>query len=169
MIHHKNYRPTGRWTEGLLQWIDWIPAKCRCTLVQVGVSRGDATLLFAPSFRFVCDVDIWKSQSLYVEYLRCTEHLENVSHFRMDSLTAAKKFEDSGVGTVYIDASHEYQDVKQDIAAWLPKVYDHGYIGGHDYNLDGVRRAVDEAFGKPDATFADDSWIVFKERLYERL
>jgi len=34
---------------------------------------------------------------------------------------------------VYIDGSHEYEGVKKDILAWLPKIKINGYLTGHDF------------------------------------
>ena len=49
---------------------------------------------------------------------------------------------------IYIDGSHEYQDVLDDIKSWYPKVKSGGIMYGDDYPyFDGVRRAVDEYFG----------------------
>ena len=70
--------------------------------------------------------------------------------FRMSSLEGAHKFEDQSLDFVFIDASHEYEDVKKDIEAWLPKIKTGGILAGHDYyvgNVDyfpGVKKAVNE-------------------------
>jgi hypothetical protein len=68
---------------------------------------------------------------------------------KMDSLSAAKCFEDRSLDFVFIDASHEYNDVKSDIIAWMPKVREGGILAGHDYHEDmsyepGVCKAVNE-------------------------
>lgn len=34
---------------------------------------------------------------------------------------------------VYIDGAHDYESVKQDIAAWWPKIRPMGFLGGHDF------------------------------------
>jgi hypothetical protein len=50
--------------------------------------------------------------------------------------------------------------VKRDIEICLPKC--NLFISGHDYwkgRFEGVIKAVNENFGKPDHTFPDRSWI----------
>lgn len=74
---------------------------------------------------------------------------------RTSSVEAARTFADASLGFVFIDMDHRYESVKNDIAAWLPKVKPGGVIAGHDYGQDysggslgdGVKRAVDEVFG----------------------
>ena len=60
------------------------------------------------------------------------------------SVEAATQFSDNSLDFVYIDASHEYEDVKADIEAWLPKVKVGGTIAGDDYNMRSVRKAVNK-------------------------
>jgi cephalosporin hydroxylase len=51
---------------------------------------------------------------------------------------------------VFLDALHDYESVKADIAAWLPLVRPGGVIAGHDYSptdWPGVVQAVQERFG----------------------
>lgn len=63
---------------------------------------------------------------------------------------------------VFIDASHDYESVKADIAAWTPKVKPGGMVLGHDWNPErfpGVIQAVTERFGQPQL-FPDHVWGV---------
>lgn len=69
---------------------------------------------------------------------------------RMESVEAAKLYEDESLDFVFIDANHQYYWVKNDIRAWLPKVKKGGIIAGHDFSDSdghkGVVQAVKEAF-----------------------
>ena len=70
---------------------------------------------------------------------------EYIKPLRMFSLEAAKQFEDESLDFVFIDASHDYENVKADILAWLPKIKKTGILAGHDYEGE-VKQAVDEIF-----------------------
>tara|TARA_B100000683_G_C12454558_1_gene541524 strand:+ start:588 stop:1133 length:546 start_codon:yes stop_codon:yes gene_type:complete len=60
---------------------------------------------------------------------------------------AHKLLEDGSLDFVFIDAGHEYEDVKEDIACWYPKIKNGGYMLGHDINQAQVKKAVNETFG----------------------
>ena len=65
---------------------------------------------------------------------------------RMDTVAAARLFEDEHFDFVFIDADHSYESVKADIGAWAPKVRMNGSLLGHDYSpkFPGVVKAVNE-------------------------
>ena len=66
---------------------------------------------------------------------------------RATSLEAAASFEDGALDWVFLDANHGYAGMKQDLAAWSPKVRPGGYVTDHDYadvKGYGVIQAVDE-------------------------
>ena len=69
-----------------------------------------------------------------------------------DSLAAARLFSDESFTWVHIDARHDYDSVRADIAAWAPKVRAGGWLSGDDYDQwqwPGVVQAVADAL--PDA------------------
>ena len=69
---------------------------------------------------------------------------------KLSSVEASKLYLDKSLDFVYIDAAHEYESVKADISAWLPKLKSGAILGGHDYlgtTEDGVTRAVNEFIG----------------------
>ena len=106
-----------------------------------------------------------------------------------ESPGAAAKFEDGGLGFVYIDGDHSYEACLADMTAWWPKVRSGGVMSGHDYTYNGramcpcllkvkdgermsrrlcgkceVRRAVDEFLPLMGlkASLAGESWWVVK-------
>ena len=88
----------------------------------------------------------------------------NVEVLRGISWEQAAKVADESLDLLYIDCCHEYGCVKNDLAAWVPKVKKGGVISGHDIanGAYGVERAVTEFTGGrwtlipengPDASF----------------
>ena len=63
----------------------------------------------------------------------------------MTSIQASKLFPDESLDFVYVDGSHCYEDVKNDLDYWWPKLKWHSVMGGHDYAplFQGVADAVD--------------------------
>lgn len=86
---------------------------------------------------------------------------------RMKSTDGSKLFENNSLDFVFIDASHEYEDVLDDIKCWFPKVKSGGILAGHDYYVlehnytgaPGVKRAVNEYFNPDDLIKDQDCWI----------
>lgn len=67
---------------------------------------------------------------------------------------------------IFIDALHDYEHVKQDIALWWSKVRLGGVLSGHDFNhkWPGVERAVAESFNLMNIGVAPDSvWFIVKQ------
>jgi cephalosporin hydroxylase len=105
-----------------------------------------------------------KTKTLYQLFL---SNISSVSHIvnpvRMASVDAAKQYDDNSLDVVFIDAGHSYEDVKADIAAWMPKVKHGGYLSGHDYPWsanDSVKRAVDESVSGIEVT--EGCWVYRK-------
>jgi predicted O-methyltransferase YrrM len=105
--------------------------------------------------KLATQVDIYK---LFVENMG----ERNYNVIKGTSKVAAKMFLKESLDVVFIDLTHTYEAVKEDIMLWLPKVKKGGYIAGDDYheNWSGVIQAVDELL--PHATFIDDCWIYQK-------
>ncbi len=90
-----------------------------------------------------------------------------ITPLRMSSVEASARFENESLDMVFIDASHQYADVMDDLRAWYPKVKPGGIIAGHDYAPGhsesdvGVVRAVNEFFAYKgiEARTAGRTWL----------
>ena len=78
------------------------------------------------------------------------------------SSEAVSQFEDESLDVVFIDLTHTYESVKENINLWLPKVKSGGILSGHDYedSWPGVVKAVDEML--PKRTIMENCWIFRK-------
>jgi hypothetical protein len=95
----------------------------------------------------------------------CRPYSDRVRLVRESTTKAVSQFKDGEFDFIFIDASHQYEDVKRDIIDWSPKVRIGGYIVGHDFNMPGVREAVQET--KPPfidvvKVGADNCWMYRK-------
>ena len=91
------------------------------------------------------DPDIIKYHDILPIFLKNTEPVKNyINPIHLDSIAASKLYADKSLDLVFIDASHDYENVKNDIIHWLPKIKLGGIIAGHDINMDGVNKAVTE-------------------------
>jgi hypothetical protein len=96
----------------------------------------------------------------YILSCRVAEKFRDRAHIIPEtSADASKLFQNNYFDFVYLDAGHEYEDLKNDIEYWLLKVKRGGWICGHDYpNAPGVKQAVDELF--PNAQIDSDmTWF----------
>ncbi len=136
--------------------------------VEVGSWKGRSSVYMAHELRslgkrvsFFC-IDTWEGSpenvddpwvragSLFDLFLENTrEYGDLITPVRKPSVEAARDFADGSIDIVFIDACHEYESVKADIAAWLPKIRPGGVIAGHDYlwrDDNPVKNAVEESF-----------------------
>jgi len=89
-------------------------------------------------------VDRWDRED---QYNNARMNLGEDRLVRGDSADSAKLFKAGSLDFVFIDAGHQYEEVKRDLEAWFPKVRKGGVFSGHDYVLYGdfgVIKAVDE-------------------------
>ena len=150
---------------GLNELIEKLPLETR--MVEVGSYVGESAEIFLASnkIRKITCVDNWPDPANDAEFLfdlMLPMNPIRLGKIKGESIKVACQFKDGVFDFVYLDADHEYDSVKADIAAWLPKIKVDGFIGGHDYvwRHPGVLRAVWEAFGKPTYVFRDSSWLV---------
>ncbi len=141
-----------------------------CPLVgaEIGVWRGHTSFALLQSFPLLrlFAVDPWdlggghttmpktvaELQAGKQEFLGLTEFAaDRRVILQMTSRDATYHVVDNSLDFVFIDGEHLYQNVKDDLILWHPKVRVGGLFCGHDYNGKGdngggfgVRRAVDE-------------------------
>jgi predicted O-methyltransferase YrrM len=88
------------------------------------------------------DPDIGRLRETFDRNMAPVAHLLTVHE--MTSVEAARRFADGSVSFAMIDGAHDYESVKADIAAWLPKMRPGGWLAGDDIAWAGVARAVGE-------------------------
>lgn len=143
-------------------------AKLSTSVVEVGSWKGRSTrALLSNCPGDVYAVDTWggcpedpatieeaKSKDILAEFMKNVGNFPNLKVKKMTSLEAAAEIE--SVDMIFLDGSHQYEDVVADIKAWLPKAKK--IICGHDYTYyPGVKKAVDELIGKVE--LCNSIWI----------
>jgi hypothetical protein len=119
--------------------------------------------------RYICNMgEETKNQQeldqMYDSILSRISHFPSANFIREESIVAANKFLDKSLDMVFIDAIHLYENVKEDIKTWLPKVKSGGIISGDDYtdHFPGVKQAVQEYF-KNEFSVENGIWYVIKK------
>jgi hypothetical protein len=100
---------------------------------------------------------------VFAENIRREGHAGKVTPLRTFSLTAAAIWVQP-IGLLFIDAIHEYDDVKSDYLHWQRFIPVGGWIAFHDYTTEpdhpyrGVARAVDELEGWDEPVLTEYLW-----------
>jgi hypothetical protein len=151
--------------------------------VEIGCWKGKSSAYMAveiansqKDIEFIC-IDTWEGsvehqdhkelKNLYDIFKSNMRPVEKYyKSIKSSSLNAVNLFPDNSIDFVFIDASHEYEDVKNDILAWYPKVKVGGILAGHDYYVhdefaSGVKKAVNEIF--KDFEVSENCFIVRKK------
>jgi predicted O-methyltransferase YrrM len=165
------YKTIPGWAAFAQLYIDVVRiAKPGAHFVEIGSWAGRSAALMAveiynsgKDIRFDC-IDPWYDGGVD---LRDTEHqkllgdvplleqfkknlgpvLHLVNPIQATSLEAVVHYDDKAISFLMIDGDHSYEAVRDDIAAYMPKMRNNAIISGDDYNWPGVKQAVDEAFG----------------------
>lgn len=128
-------------------------------VVEVGLGFGDfsAYLLGTNKDLILTSIESWRGKFMKTRMTdardgvmeRMKYYIDNFQYevLEMDSGEGSTHFLDNSLDCVYIDAGHDYRNVKADLGYWYPKVKSGGIFSGHDYKLHGVpgvRTAVNE-------------------------
>jgi FkbM family methyltransferase len=139
-------------------------------IAEVGSYIGRSTELFALNCEKIYSIDPYASYSEIIDehmnsaeskFLEMAKNYDNITKIKKTSLQAANDFEDKSLDLVYIDGAHDYQNVKNDILAWLPKVKVGGFICGHDYDYHEIKKAINEIYPEEiPSVYSDFSWAI---------
>jgi hypothetical protein len=140
-------------------------------ILELGAYKGRSTMCLA---QMITDsgkdikihvVDTFKGDAHIGEADTLKEFTENLCPYKhlLGSVNVGTSVEISEVwgiklDGVYIDASHDYKSVLEDIDSWYKHLKIGGIMGGHDYNFTTVRRAVQDRFTEVNAV--GNSWLV---------
>jgi SAM-dependent methyltransferase len=132
-----------------------------------------SNLVFAPRY-----INI---KNIYLDNIKQHEFAKRIELIEEDSVKAAERFKDEFFDVVFIDADHRYENARNDINAWWPKVKKYGIICGHDCEFFmkdiwtlgdrdmievlhiGVIRAVGEIFPNAKHTTTGSIWFNYKD------
>jgi predicted O-methyltransferase YrrM len=152
------------------QMVERFPSGSR--FAEVGVYQGTSfAYLMVEVINSGKDIEVWGIDGWPFDWNNILQRfLDNMKpvegkfkYIQGNSWESAERFQDKSLDFVFIDADHDYDSVRKDIAAYLPKVKPGGVISGHDYNnvWEGLRRAVDERFGdRVIANPKESTWMV---------
>ncbi len=149
---------------------------------EIGVNHGMTALYLLehlPGIERYYAVDPWEADSTYLETLspekrrtqaefdaayagflaRILPYAGKVAVLRLDSLWAADAIPRWTLDWAFIDGVHTSTHCRCDIDDWVPKVVHGGLLAGHDYNMPGVRKAVDERFRRVHVAPENVWWV----------
>jgi predicted O-methyltransferase YrrM len=119
------------------------------SVVEIGSYVGKSTVFFAERVKKVYAVDTFEgtdedyikdvTDRMFERFIENTKGFQNIAILKGKSVDMANKIDK--VDMVFIDGSHRYEDVKDDIKAWQNKCL---ILCGDDYHWDEVKQAVEE-------------------------
>jgi len=155
-------------------------AKENSHFVEVGSWKGKSSVFMGveiinsgKKIRFDC-VDIWEPDKASIKYnfdpheafeefKKNIEPVKSVlNYYKLSSEEASKRYPLNSLDFVFLDASHYFEDVYEDVTLWYPLVKKGGLFGGHDYQHGSVKIAIDKFGLKPEVI--KDSWLIGKLR-----
>ncbi|OGW83264.1 MAG: hypothetical protein A2987_05825 [Omnitrophica bacterium RIFCSPLOWO2_01_FULL_45_10] len=119
-------------------------------LVEIGSSEGKSAIAMALGSKlserekvFCVDPHIEGTKDIFLKNLDMMALSDYVVPIFGFSEEARKSF-DKKIRMIFIDGDHRYEAVKKDILLWKDLLIDGGVMAFHDYNWEGVARAVGE-------------------------
>jgi predicted O-methyltransferase YrrM len=149
--------------------LEWLAdkAKTHMRIAEVGCWMGRSTTVLADNTNgTVWAIDHWQGSEEHAEAMKdkpyewlyhqfCTNMHEYILKLKVvtvkqPSVSAAKFFmsHSHSFDMVFIDASHDFESVRSDIAAWRPLLVSGGLLCGHDAGHPPIMQATRECFGE---------------------
>ncbi len=131
-------------------------------IVEIGSYKGKSTIQLALGSKNGCREKIYavdphtgsQEHQKKGQVWTFDEFIRNISNARVDDIIeplvmtsqqAVSRFEDNSISLIFIDGSHEYEDVKNDFFSWYPKIKEGGIMAFHDsLAWQGVKKVVKE-------------------------
>lgn len=155
-----------------LRWLAEQASKHK-RIVEVGCWQGRSTRVLTDNTNgYVFAVDHWRGSAEHAEFLShkpadfiWTEFNKNLGDrlragkvfpLHLPSVEAAELMSGMIFDMVFIDASHDYESVRDDIRSW--RLLTEGLLCGHDYGYPPVTKAVNDSFRN--VRIAGNIWYV---------
>lgn len=109
----------------------------------------------------------WGSVDTFDEFVANVERAgasDLVAPIRGYAHDVVDRFEDGTVDLLFIDGSHEYEDVRTDLDDWVPKLAAPAVVGLNDTSWPGVYKAIRQRVLCDDAPFRDP--LLVRSTLY---
>jgi len=84
------------------------------------------------------------ADAVYAEFWENVRHHRNLTVLRMSSAEAWRRCGHLTFDFIFVDASHDYASVYEDVSKWGALLAPGGLISGHDGEYPGVKQAVQE-------------------------
>jgi hypothetical protein len=141
-------------------------------MIEIGCFHGVSTELFCLRVPDVVAIDPWTgADDTFAGFMKRCEKYTAAAHvllprpwwqlevIRDASPRALDRFRNAVFDLAYIDGNHHFDAVVADILACTRVVRPNEYIGGHDFPMPQVAKAVRFLLGEPEQTFSDGSWL----------
>lgn len=138
-----------------------IPAGRQATVVEIGSMKGRSAIALAKGLSArggegrLYAVDPQEDER-YEEFIANLERAgvrQLVEPIRATSHDAAHELRLAGIDVLFVDGSHEYEDVLQDVRDWGPRLGAWGVLGFNDPFWPGVNRALREEVAQVGSPF----------------
>ena len=144
------------------------------TWVEIGCFLGESTTIFSgfPFVKRIYSVDPFEQPhpTVLEHAVERVNRIKKATLIKKTSYMYSKTVYDKTIDVVYIDGSHQFESVKEDLNIWNSKLKNNGLLCGHDYSKntkwDGVVKAVDEFMSEHPKysikTYCDTSFMIKK-------